>query len=398
MCPLKILVHHRIASRDGQSVHIEELTAALAALGHTIVVIGPVGWSKTTFGGSNPVINWIKRSIPAAAYEVLELAYSLRALVRLWSAARMHRPDIIYERFSLFLFAGIWVGRLTGLPLLLEVNSPLFEERKDNDGLKLHALGRWAQRLIWNNADHVLPVTNVLASIVREYGVPPQRITVIPNGIDPARFGGGPEPLAAKSALGLKPGLVIGFIGFVRRWNALERIIDVVAEQRDRYDLQLLVVGDGPARDELTRHAASRCLADRVTITGVVSRDDVTHYIAAFDIAVLPGVTLYSSPLKMFEYMYLGRAIVAPATDNIREILTDGRDALLFDPEQPGAMEHALLRLVEDATLRQSIGARARLRIAEAKLTWRHNAERVAAIGRSAIGDRRRRASYRRNA
>lgn len=382
---MKILFHHRIASRDGQSVHIEELTAALTALGHAIVFVGPAGWSATGFGGSNPLIDRIKRNIPGAAYELLELAYNLHAFVRLWAAVRSHRPDVIYERFSLFLFAGIWVRRLTGIPLLLEVNSPLYEERANNDGLKLHRLGRWAQRLLWNSVDMVLPVTEVLAGMVRDTGVSAGRITVIPNGIDPARFANAPTTDEAKRALGLQPGLVLGFTGFIRGWNAVDRIIDVAAEHGDRLGLHVLVVGDGPAHDDLVKHAEQRGVADRLTITGVVGRNDIAARVAAIDIAVIPGLTPYSSPLKLFEYMVLGRAIVAPDTPNIREILTDGKDSVLFDPTSKGAMEVALLRLAEDNALRARIGAAARARVLEAPLTWRHNAERVVALADKAM-------------
>ena len=384
---MKILFHHRIASRDGQSVHIEELTAALAAIGHEIVIIGPAGWTQTGFGGSSALVDRIKRSLPGAAYELLEIAYNLRAFVRLALAVRRHRPDVIYERFSLFLFAGIWVRRLTGIPLLLEVNAPLFEERARNDGLRLHALGRWAQGMLWARADRVLPVTEVLAGMIRGYAVPAARIAVIPNGIDPARFAHTPATSDAQQSLGLKPGLVLGFTGFIRGWNALERIIDLIAGQGG--PLQLLIVGDGPARGELLAHAQKRQVADRVTITGIVERDGIAGHVAAFDIAVLPGLTLYSSPLKLFEYMALGRAIVAPDTPNIREILTDGQDALLFQLDRPGAMEQAVLRLAADADLRHRLGHAARLRIDTGQLTWAHNAGRVADLARAVIAERK---------
>lgn len=382
---MKILFHHRIASRDGQAVHMEELIAALTAQGHQTVLVGPSSLSQTGFGGSNPLVDRVKSAIPAGLFEVLEVVYSVKAFLRLRSAVRLHRPDIIYERFSLFLFAGAWVRRLTGLPLLLEVNSPLYEERAKNDGLSLHSLARWAQRMLWNNAEYVLPVTHVLARTVAAYGVPPGRIAVIPNGINEARFGTFPSTAAAKQALGLAPGLVLGFTGFIRGWNALHRLIDFIADHPEQPDLQLLIVGDGPARDSLQQHASARNVASRLTITGVVDRDDIARYVAAFDIAVLPGLTAYSSPLKLFEYMYLRRAIVAPDTDNIREVLTEGHDAILFEPDQPGALEIALLRLCQDAGLRDRIGDQAHATIDAKSLTWSRNAERVVELASTAI-------------
>ena len=388
---MRILFHHRIASRDGQAVHIEELIAALQRQGHETILVGPPSFNATEFGGSNPFVDRIKRLIPGAMYELMEVAYNVRAFLRLRAAVRLHRPDVIYERFSLFMFAGVWMHRLSGLPLLLEVNAPLYQERAKNDGLRLHKLGHWAQRLIWNGVDHVLPVTGVLARTVAEYGVPKSRITVIPNGINLERFGAvpntdaAPDTDSAKAALGLPARLVLGFTGFIRGWNAVHRLIDFVSVHHARFDLHILVVGDGPARESLQEHALAQGVADRLTIAGIVARDEVARYTAAFDMAVVPGVTLYSSPLKLFEYLQLGRAIVAPDTENIREILTDGQDALLFDTARDGAMEETLTRLCGDPALRVRLGNAARQTITAKSLTWGHNAERVVAIAEAAI-------------
>jgi glycosyltransferase involved in cell wall biosynthesis len=387
---MRILLHHRIASRDGQSVHLEELHAALVRAGHETLLVGPASFSATGFGGSSKLVDRIKQMLPGAVYELLEVAYNLKAYFRLRAAARVFKPDVIYERFSLFLFAGLWLRRVTRLPLLLEVNAPLFEERAKNDGLKLHRLGRWAQRLLWNGADHVLPVTGVLGEMVASYGVPRTRITVIPNGINPERFGVATDRAAAKAALSLPPRLVLGFTGFVRGWNAVHRLIDFAALHQGTLDLHILVVGDGPARASLEAHARDKGVGERLTISGVVERDQIARYVAAFDIAVLPGVTHYASPLKLFEYLQLGRAIVAPDSTNIREILTDGKNALLFDEKRSGAMEEALLSLCGDATLRGWLGEAARKTIAEKSLTWDRNAERVVGIAKAAIADRRR--------
>ncbi len=364
---------------------MEELIAALQRQGHETVLVGPSGFAATGFGGSSPSVDRIKRSIPGALFEALEIAYNVKAFLRLRAAVRSHRPDVIYERFSLFLLAGAWLRGLSGIPLLLEVNAPLYEERAKNDGLRMHRLGRWAQRLIWRRADHVLPVTGVLARTVAGYGVSPPRISTIPNGVNPGRFAAVPGTEAAKAALGLPPRLILGFAGFVRGWNAVHRLIDFVAAHQAQLDLHVLVVGDGPARDSLQDHARARGVADRLTITGIVGRDDIARHVAAFDVAVLPGLTSYSSPLKLFEYMQLGRAIVAPDTENIREILTDGQDAVLFDPAGKDALETALLRLCVDKALRARLGEAARQTIVSKSLTWDRNAERVVAIAEAAI-------------
>src|SRR5579863_1817451 len=221
---MRILFHHRIASRDGQSVHLEELMAALKRLGHDVILVGPAAFAQTDFGGSNSAVDRIKKLIPAWLYEPLEIAYNLKAYARLRAAVRQHRPDIIYERFSLYLFAGVWMHRQTGLPLLLEVNAPLFEERAKNDGLRLHRIGRLAQKYIWRHVDHLFPVTGVLAKTVMSYGVPAARITVVPNGVDPMRFPSVHDDAGAPSPAGGKPRIVLGFTGFIRDWNAVHRL------------------------------------------------------------------------------------------------------------------------------------------------------------------------------
>lgn len=389
---MKILFHHRIASRDGQSVHLEELVEALRAQGHEVALVGP-DLNKTPFGGRSSLVEWIKTALPASIYELIEIVYNIKAALRLDGAVRAHRPDVIYERYSLFLLAGILVGRVRRIPVLLEVNGPLYEERVKNDGLALHRIARRFQRLIWNSVDYVLPVTGVLAAMIQDYGVPAERIIVIPNGINPSRFGSTPESEAAKAALSLTPGLVLGFTGFVRRWHALDRVLDFVAENGERFGLHFLLVGDGPARDELIAHARARGVLHRFTVTGIVERDDVARYVAAFDIALQAGITEYASPLKLFEYMYMARAIAAPAMANIREVLTHGHDALLFDPNDPASLGAALTRLCEDGALRARLGRHAHATILEKSLTWRANAERIERICGALAGRRPRRQS-----
>ena len=306
---MRILLHHRIASRDGQAVHLEELHAALKRQGHQTLLVGPASFEATGFGGSSALVDRIKRMLPGSVYELLEVAYNLKAWLRLRAAVRAFKPDVIYERFSLFLFAGLWVHRATRLPLLLEVNAPLLGS---GPGMTGCGCIDWAagRKVLWNGADQVLPVTGVLADMAG-YGVPRGRITMIPNGINPDRFAAMPDSAAAKAALGLPPRLVLGFTGFVRGWNAVHRLIDFAALHQDRFDLHILLVGDGPARNPW-KTTPAKGVADRLTISGIVGRDDVARHVAAFDIAVLPGLTPYSSPLKLFEYLQLARAIVAP--------------------------------------------------------------------------------------
>ncbi len=238
---MKILYHHRTASKDGQAVHIEELITALRALGHEVRVVGPAGSAAGgSMGDDSTWVHKLKATLPKALYELLELAYTLLAYRRLAAVARDYHPDLIYERYNLFLLAGAMLKRTLGIPLLLEVNSPLAEERgRFSGGLGLPWLARWAENRAWRNADYVLPVTRVLAGHIAAAGVPAERIVVIPNGINRDHFAAAPAPDIAKQRLGLAGKLVLGFTGFVRDWHGVDRVIRWMATPDARKVVQL---------------------------------------------------------------------------------------------------------------------------------------------------------------
>ena len=179
---------------------------------------------------------------------------------------------------------------------------------------------------------------------------------------------------------------MLGFTGFVRDWHALESVLRLLVESALSDNLHFLIVGDGPARPGLEQEARNLGIANRLTFTGPVQRDQVPEYVAAFDIALQPGVTPYASPLKLFEYMALGRAIVAPNKPNIREILVDGETAVLFDPDNPTSFPSAIDRLISDPYLREEIGSAARKIIIERDLTWEHNARRIETLAERLVG------------
>jgi len=375
---VRILYHHRTASKDGQAVHIGELIGALRETGHEVRVVAPAIGSGDGMGDDATLVHKLKAHLPKAFYELLELAYSYVAYRRLLKAAREFRPDFIYERYNLYLLAGAMLKRKLGLPLLLEVNSPLAEERScHGGGLGLPRLARWAEGRAWRSADYVLPVTRVLASHVIAAGVPAERIVVIPNGINRAHFAAAPAPAAAKEKLGLSGKLVLGFTGFVRDWHGVDRVIRWMATPDAPGNVVLMVVGDGPVRADLERLAAEMNLHGRVRFTGVVDRDRVPELVAAFDIALQPAVVPYASPLKLFEYLALGKAVIAPRQPNIEEVLADGDNALLFDAAEQGAFEGGLTRLCADAALRELLAASATKTIDRLDLTWLGNARRV---------------------
>jgi glycosyltransferase involved in cell wall biosynthesis len=370
---MRILYSHRVQSHDGQSVHIEELVTALQQAGHEVLVVGPRFYEKARFGGESSLVAMVRRILPSALAEVAEILYNLPAYSRLRRAYRSITPDFIYERYNLYYLAGMLLRRRYGVPLCLEVNSPLAEERARFGSLRLRRLARALERLVWRSADRIFVVTGVLKEIVASAGVSRERIIVIPNGVDQDSYPADPYQT--------RPGtpLTIGFVGFVRSWHGLDSVIAGLASERDNPLMRLIIVGDGPARLDLERQAETLDIRKIVEFTGVQNRQEIPEVIRTFDIALQPRAVSYASPLKLFEYMASGRAIVAPDQPNIREILTHEETAILFDPDDPPALWRAISRLVWDPQLRERLGRAARRALEARDYSWQANAARVTA-------------------
>jgi len=383
---VRILYHHRTASRDGQAVHIDELVAALRARGHEVRVVCPAREERGGMGEKVSWVHWLKRHSPRVVYECMELAYSLPSYARLAAQLREFQPHVVYERYNLFLLAGVLARRRFCVPLILEVNAPVAHEREEHGGLALRRLAHWIQRLTWRSADAVLPVTRVLARYVEQAGVTRDKIHVIANGINRAHFASAPSPEQSKHERGLDGKLVLGFTGFVRDWHGVDRVLRWMAEPGSPPNAFLLVVGDGPARQGLERLARDLGLEDRMTITGVVEREQIPGWVAAFDIALQPAVVPYASPLKLIEYLALGKAIVAPNHPNLLEVLEHGRNAWIFDAAAPAGLARALTTVAADERLRSCLGAGAAATIERLNLTWDGNAERVESIASALLG------------
>ena len=134
---------------------------------------------------------------------------------------------------------------------------------------------------------------------------------------------------------------------------------------------------DRPAHEA---QAKTLGISDRITFTGIVPRNQVAQYVATFDIALQSAVVAYASPLKLLEYLALGKAIVSPAQPNIMKILTDNNNAVLFAPDNAIGLAIAVDLLCNDPSLRLRIGNRAHETILEKQPTWEKNAKQVVCL------------------
>lgn len=377
---MKILYHHRIASKDGQYVHVEELIQALRKSGHEVIVVGSTVIEQKDFGTNSGLIVGLKKYLPKAIYECLEFSYSFWAFLKLFCAMVKYKPDALYERYNLFLVAGIWLKSIFNLPMLLEVNAPLFDERELYNGIFLKRFAKWTENYIWRNADYVLPVTQVLANIViNQADIKPEKIVVIHNGIDQEKFNHFITTDEPKTKLNLGGKFVLGFTGFLREWHRLDLVVDSLADVKLADDVHFLIVGNGPARAELERRAISRGVVEKITFTGIVPRSEIAKYISCFDIALQPAVVSYASPLKLFEYLALGKVIIATPRANIKEIIQDNINGFLLDYES-GQLPDKINFLRDNPSLMIEISKNAKQTIIEKRLTWMENAEKVVGL------------------
>ncbi|MCP3920335.1 MAG: glycosyltransferase family 4 protein [bacterium] len=385
---MKVLYHHRTQAEDGQAVHIRSLIEALRAEGHTVREVALVTAAPEEGGAPAARMNgsatetrdarwsWIG-SVPRFARELAEYAYTVPAKRKITRAAAELDPDFLYERYAFGCAGGVQASERLRKPLVLEVNSPMVLELSKTRGLSFPRFARRLETSIFRRATRVCVVTGVLRDMLVEMGVPRESIFVTPNGVHPEHFEGDDRE-AARADLGVAAavGPVLGFVGYYRDWHRLDLVVEALTDPALE-TAHLVLVGAGPAETELRECAQRLGVAARVHFPGTRPHARIPALLSAFDLALVPAINPYASPLKLHEYMAAGLATIAPDQANLREVLTDGANALLVPPGDADAMCHALVRLVEDPALRTRLGEAARSSIHTEDLTWRGNARRV---------------------
>jgi glycosyltransferase involved in cell wall biosynthesis len=376
-----------LGESSGASTHITQLTDGLRALGHTVTVCdrhrapddGPGGVGDPRRPRWTPAL---RRQLSPYLHESAALIRSVRGIRTETSLIRREQPDVVLTRCSLHQFSSLLAAHRCGVPIVFEVNAPVgFEYRRYNR--EYHLLPRfaeWSEARTFSSADGVFVVSSALKAHLVERGVPAASIRVIPNGADTTRF----RPDAANAVLRARLGpdrTILGFVGSFGSFHGIEMLrhaITTVVPKRP--DVAFLLVGKGRLSGELEAYCRTRGFADRVLFAGFVPHAEVPGAVAAMDIVLAPYAPqelFYFSPIKLFEYMAAGRAVLAADLGQIAEVIEDGRNGMLYDPGNARAFEEKLLQLVDDHALRTRLGVNAR-RTIEQQYTWRMNAERVA--------------------
>jgi len=376
---MKILYHHRTRAEDAQGIHVQEMVNAFRELGHEVEIASMISNGQNQSPGpNNSMISRFAANVPPLAYELLEILYNFYGFLLLTKKVLKFRPHLIYERYALYNVAGILVSKLFRIPLLLEVNAPLAFEKKKYGELALPTFAKTFERWICSHSYKTIVVSTPLKKLLQDIGVPYEHMAVISNGINPQIFNPDIDGKAVRKRFGLDGKIVLGFVGWFREWHGLEDLLQAyVKYHMKEKNIHLLLVGDGPAYKDLEAYARENgILGKGVTLTGSVARKDIPSYIAAFDLALQPDVTDYASPIKLFEYMAMGKGVIAPNKDNIKEIVGDAYKAL-FKAGDWDNMARIILEYAQSKEKTIELGERARNIIHENQYLWLENARRT---------------------
>ena len=374
---MNILYHFRTRGTGAEAVHISGIVRALEKMGHHVFLSSPTGIDPRQTAGATPFANpgapgrldRITRILPPVLFELLELFYNFPAFWRNLRLARRHDCRLIYERHAFFLFSTALVAALLRRPLVVEVNELVGDPRIRAQPF-FSGLARWTDRFLFLRARLIVTVSPHLKRRVLEYGVPEERILVLPNAVSE-------EDLALPSipfSFNLPPSaFILGFTGWLVEWHRLDFLIEALADP-EFSNVILVLVGDGPLRSALQAQAAA--LGVQVHFPGSLPHAAIPAALRAMDACVVPHSNAYRSPIKLFEFIAQARPVLAPRTEPIASVVCDGQEALLFTPLEVESFRSCFRKMLASSELREALGGRART-LVEEKYTWEQNVRQV---------------------
>lgn len=354
-----------VPGTKGGSTHVTAVAEGLAALGHEVHVLVTPG--DRPFPKGN--VDWIPMAPPLGANQ---LRWMRRPAVR--RIVDRLKPDVIMERYYNFGGEAILHARRAGARAVLEVNAPVIDHPGSvkatiDRALILRPMQRWRERLCAAADIIVTPNAAVLPP-----ETPSSRILEIEWGADTDRFRPASDDRRPER-------IVAVFAGAFRSWHGAIHLARAIRQLRERgnHAISALFIGDGPELPAVRQATAG---LDGVVFTGALPHDQMPAALAAAHIGVAPfdiaahkplSLGFYWSPLKMFEYMASGLPVVAPAVARIPRLVEHGREGLLYDPRDDGALSRTLEQLADDG-LRRRLGAAARER-AVREYSWSAHCE-----------------------
>ncbi|QMS88352.1 glycosyltransferase family 4 protein [Nostoc edaphicum CCNP1411] len=360
-----------VFGQKGCSIHVQEVIRALQKQGSQVTLFA------TRIGGELPadLANVVVHQLPVipklerAMRE--QVALALNPDLRL-NLERFGPFDFIYERYSLWSYSAMEYAQAMGIPGLLEVNSPLITEQAQHRGLIDRQSAEEVANRVFSAATALIAVSDAVKTYLMNY-VDSSKVHVIPNGVNPHRFST-LRPTTHPETF------TVGFVGTLKPWHGLPILTEAFSLLYQRVpNAKLLIVGDGPERENLQMELAARGLDSHTQFTGAVNPDEVPQLLAAMDVAVAPYAAqsdFYFSPLKVYEYMAAGLPVVVSQIGQLADLIDTEVNGILCPPGDAIALAEALEKLWRSPTLRHTLGQAARQTVI-AHHTWDAIAQKI---------------------
>ncbi len=381
---MKIVYHHQTLMDGAEAIHILGIFQAFQRLGHQVKMVAKVTEPPVQQGNGSeaPAVNFVQKLrqiLPGWLYEWIRILYNW---IETWQFFRVlgdEKPDVVYKRHANFNFGPLLAARWRRIPVILEVNSIYsYPGRLKFEDVHLKRIAYWIENFIFKRAFFIVTVSTQLKQILQERSIDEKKILVLPNGVDMEKFTVIPENALAN--LRQKWGehqLIIGFVGILRNWHGMDFLLETLVHPAlQLLDFKLIVVGNGENRPDYEKFVWENNLQEKVVFIGRISHEKVPVFIASFDVCIMPDSNDYGSPMKIIEYMAMGKPVLAPDLLPIRDIIDDGVNGILFRQRDSNNLAAQLLKLANNEYLRQKLGQNARKKV-EQQLNWLANARKI---------------------
>lgn len=370
----------RLASEQaGHIVRANALLEALEAAGHEIIRVEAASAADTQVAVST-YRRLFKKLLPRAVAlplrDSLRVMNSKRFARTLIDAIRQHKPDCILETHVAFTLAGKIASETTSVPLILDDVAPSWEEEQQY-GVGLKALAHRTYRQTTGQARLLVAVNRHIHDLLIADGLPAEKLIVIENGIDERWLAQDNTGETWRSQYNIDPDtVVILFVGSFQPYHRVDLLVRAFARLGTSQACHLLLVGEGHTAPDCRVLTRELGISSRVTFAGQVPYSKIPTIIAAGDIAVMPATNQYGNPMKIYEYMAMGKPVIAPNQPTITEVISHDCGAYLFEPNSEDALREALQIFVDDPVRRLETGHQAYS--LSTHHTWTKRAEQLA--------------------
>lgn len=325
-----------LAAPSGPGTHMREVIKAFESEGHEVVkfIAGGEFLASRSEGDQiqfrkNRLRGWMPKWLWLTLKDLYLWRRNRLLHQRMLDVLEKEKPDVVYERISYLGTAMVDACKTRGIIHFAEFNAPYPEERLRLEGRSLtRFLAVRAEKIQVRNTSRVFTVSAALGEYLRQAaGVSEDKITVTPNAVNPDKFHSLPqaeERLRARLGWGTQQ-RIIGFVGSIFPYHGVDLLLEAFhrAASSDA-SLRLLIVGDGETLPLLRRLATEKNLDPIVHFSGNVPSSEVASYVGIMDIAVMARSDWYMSPVKIFEYGFMGKAILAQDTGPVRDVIQHG--------------------------------------------------------------------------